>query len=88
MLQIKILGPGCANCQKLAYLTQRAITHLSVEAEIEKVTDYTAITQYPILSTPGLVINEQLVCSGRVPAEAEITAWLTNALEAEAPAAS
>jgi small redox-active disulfide protein 2 len=81
MLKIKILGPGCSNCQKLAYLTQRAITHLSVEAEIEKVTDYAAIMQYPILSTPGLVVNEQVVCSGRVPNEAEITKWLADALE-------
>jgi hypothetical protein len=52
------------------------------------VTDYAAIMQYPILSTPGLVVNEQVVCSGRVPREAEITTWLTNTLEAEAPAAS
>ena len=88
MLKIKILGPGCSNCQKLAYMTQRAITHLSIEAEIEKVTDHAAIMQYPILSTPGLVINEQVVCSGRVPREVGIITWLTNALEAEAPAAS
>ncbi|OGO49214.1 MAG: glutaredoxin [Chloroflexi bacterium RBG_16_63_12] len=81
MLKIKVLGPGCSNCQKLAYLTQRAITHLSIEAEIEKITDYAEITKYPILSTPGLVIDEQLVCAGRVPSEAEITTWLVNALE-------
>ena len=58
MITIKVLGPGCANCQKLAYLAERAITHLGLEAQIEKVTDYAEITKYPILSTPGLVINE------------------------------
>jgi small redox-active disulfide protein 2 len=81
MLTIKVLGPGCANCKALAYLAQRAVTQLGIEARIEKITDYAEITQYPILSTPGLVVNEKLVCSGRVPAEAEIITWLANALE-------
>ena len=81
MLTIKILGSGCANCKKLEYLTQRAVTHLSVEAKIEKVTDPVEIMKYPILSTPGLVINEQVVSAGRVPAEREIVTWLTNTLE-------
>ncbi len=41
MLTIKVLGPGCANCVNLANLTQRAINNLSIEAKVEKVTDYT-----------------------------------------------
>lgn len=81
MLSIKVLGPGCANCKKLAYLTERAVIHLSIEAQIEKVTDYNEIMKYPILSTPGLVINEKLVVSGRIPSEAEITIFLANAME-------
>ena len=81
MLTIKVLGPGCANCKALAYLAQRAVTQLGIEARIEKITDYAEITQYPILSTPGLVVNEKLVSSGRVPTEAEIITWLANALE-------
>ena len=81
MLTIKILGPGCANCQKLAYLTERAVNALSIEAKIEKVTDYAEITKYPILSTPGLVVNEKLVASGRIPSEGEITSFLADALE-------
>ena len=81
MLIIKVLGPGCSNCQKLAYLAERAIAHLAIEAQIEKVTNYTEIMKYPILSTPGLVINEKLVASGRIPSEAEITTFLVNALE-------
>ena len=81
MLHIKVLGPGCANCKKLAYLTDRAVIHLSIEAQIEKVTDYQEIMKYPILSTPGLVINEKLVVSGRIPSEAEITTLLANAMQ-------
>jgi small redox-active disulfide protein 2 len=83
MLNIKVLGPGCENCKKLAYLAERAVTNLSVEAKIEKVTDYAEIMKYPILSTPGLVLNEKLVVSGRVPSEAEITTFLTTAMMAE-----
>lgn len=83
MVTIKVLGSGCANCQKLAFLTERAITNLALDAKIEKVTDYAEIMKYPILSTPGLVVNEKLVSSGRIPSEAEITTFLTNALVAE-----
>jgi small redox-active disulfide protein 2 len=83
MLTIKVLGPGCENCKKLAYLTERAVTNLALEAKIEKVTDYADIMKYPILSTPGLVVNEKLVASGRIPSEAEITSFLTTALLTE-----
>ena len=79
MLNIKVLGPGCDNCKKLAYLAERAATHLGVEAQVTKITDYAEIMKYPLLSTPGLVINEKLVVSGRVPSQAEIVTWLADA---------
>jgi len=80
MLTIKVLGPGCQNCQNLALVTERAIANLSIEAKVEKVTDYAEIMKYSIIATPGLVINEKVVSAGRVPSEAEITTFLTNAL--------
>jgi small redox-active disulfide protein 2 len=80
MLTIKVLGSGCQNCVNLASLTQRAINALSIEANIVKVTDFTEIMKYKILATPGLVINEKVVSAGRVPSEAEITTFITNAL--------
>ena len=83
MLTIKVLGPGCENCKKLANLTEQAVNNLSIEAKIEKVTDYAEIMKYPIMSTPGLVLNEKLVASGRIPSEAEITSFLTTALMEE-----
>jgi small redox-active disulfide protein 2 len=81
MLSIKILGSGCENCKRLAWLAERAAGHLAIEAQIVKVTDYSEIMKYDILSTPGLVINEKLVSSGRIPSETEITTFLADALQ-------
>jgi small redox-active disulfide protein 2 len=76
MVNIKVLGSGCANCKRLEETARKAVETLGIEAEIEKVTDYAEIMKYPILSTPGLVINEKLVSAGRIPSEKEITDWL------------
>jgi small redox-active disulfide protein 2 len=79
MIEVKVLGPGCPNCSRLADLVTRAAAGLGVEASVEKVTALGAIVQYRILATPGLVVDGKLVCSGRVPTEAEITEWLAGA---------
>ena len=76
MLTIKILGSGCANCKRLEATTRKVVEGLGIEADIEKVTDYAEIMKYPILSTPGLVINEKLVSAGRIPSPAQIEAWI------------
>lgn len=76
MLNIKILGSGCANCKRLEQITRKVVTDLGLEAEFEKVTDFNEIMKWPILSTPGLVVNEKLISAGRVPSEAEISGWL------------
>lgn len=76
MMNVKILGSGCANCQRLEALTKKVIDELGVEAQIDHVRDYAEIMKYPILSTPALVINEKVVASGRIPSENEIKGWL------------
>jgi small redox-active disulfide protein 2 len=81
MITIKVLGSGCDNCKKLESVTRQAIDKMAIEAEVIKVTDHTAIMAYNIMSTPGLVINEKVVSAGRIPSEAEITTFITNALE-------
>ncbi len=79
-MKIKILGPGCARCQQLEKTTRKAVKELGIDAEIEDVKDIKKIMQYPILTTPGLVIDEKLVCSGRIPTKAEVTTFITTAL--------
>ncbi|NMD30349.1 MAG: thioredoxin family protein [Chloroflexi bacterium] len=79
MLNIKILGSGCANCKRLEALAREVVGSLGLEAEFEKVTDMAEIMTYPILSTPGLVINGKVVSSGRIPGLSEIEAWLKQA---------
>ena len=77
MLSVKILGSGCANCKKLEAVAREAATSAGLEAEFVKVTDMKAIMAFDLIATPGLVINEKLVSSGRIPTQAEVRQWLT-----------
>ena len=79
MITIKVLGSGCPNCKKVEGIVRQAVGNMGLEAEIVKVTDYVEMMAYPILSTPGLVINENLVCSGRIPSDTEVSVWLADA---------
>lgn len=81
MLTIKVLGPGCENCQKVEGAAKRAVAGLGVRAEISKITDRSEIMSYHVLATPGLVINERLVSAGRIPTDAEVMSWVADALE-------
>jgi small redox-active disulfide protein 2 len=78
MLTVKILGSGCANCKKLEAVAREAASAARLDAEFVKVTDVKQIIAYDLMSTPGLVINEKLVSSGRIPTVAEVQAWLLS----------
>jgi len=82
-MEIKVLGPGCAKCQQLEKTVKEVVKELGVDVKIEDIKDIKKIIEYPILTTPGLVINEKLVCSGRVPDKAEVTTFITTALAKE-----
>ena len=75
-MDIKVLGTGCANCKKLEAVAREAATSAGIEAEFVKVTDMKAIMAFDLMSTPGLVIDDKLVSSGRIPTQAEVRQWL------------
>ena len=79
MKDVKVLGPGCANCRKLEEIAREAVASLGVAAEIDKVTDMQQIIDYGVLKTPGLVINGKLVSSGRIPAPQSVADWIRAA---------
>jgi len=79
-MEIKILGTGCPNCQRLERIAREAVTEMGVEATFVKVTDMRKIMTYDILGTPGLVINEKVASSGRIPTKSEIVSMLATAL--------
>ena len=77
---IKVLGSGCANCVRLEANVKEALAANGIEdATVEKVTDYADIAAYGIMSTPGLVVDEKVLVSGRVPATAEVAQLLASA---------
>lgn len=78
MLNVKILGSGCANCKRLEALVNKLIADHGLQAEVEKVTDYAQMMRWNLMKTPGLVVNDTLVASGRIPSEAEILGFLTQ----------
>ena len=83
MVEIKVLGPGCANCKRLEQITRKIVDSLVVDANIEKVTDYQEIVELGVMTTPGLIVNGEVVSSGRIPSETEVTDWIIKALEAD-----
>jgi len=85
MLSVKVLGPGCRNCQLVEQVAMSGLEALlsenpNLEVTLEHIDDILEIEQYPILFTPGLVVNEKLVCAGRIPSEQEVIGWLREAL--------
>jgi small redox-active disulfide protein 2 len=73
---IKILGSGCAKCNRLEQLTRDAVAELGIDATFEHVRDMDQIMTYPIMTTPALVIDEQVKVAGRMPGRDELLGWL------------
>ena len=89
MSVVKVLGSGCANCKRLEQIIRQALETLAIEdpeleATIGHIEDPAEIKKYPILFTPRLVVNDKLVCAGRIPSEAEVADWLRAAIKQSA----
>lgn len=78
-MTIKILGPGCKNCTLLEKRTREAVAELGIDTDIEKVADYAEIASFGVMKTPGLVLNDVVLVSGKVPTTSEIKRLLAEA---------
>ncbi len=75
-MDIKVLGPGCAKCEKTEKRVKEAIAEIGVAATVEKVTDMMKIAGYGVFGTPAVVIDGEVKCMGKVPKKDEVKAWL------------
>jgi small redox-active disulfide protein 2 len=78
MKTIKVLGTGCRNCETTANLIKIAAEQARVEIKLEKVTDLAEIMSYGVMSTPGVVVDGQLVHAGGLPAPEQVRSWITS----------
>ncbi len=78
MLNVKVLGSGCANCKTTAALIEQIAAELNVPIEIEKVEDYPTIAQYGVMATPGVVIEGKVVHVGGIPKRDTVQLWLKD----------
>jgi len=75
-MKIRILGPGCPRCREVEKRTIDVLAEMNVAADVQKVTDIKEIMGYNILATPGLVINDKVKCSGKIPSKDDIKKWV------------
>lgn len=84
MLHIKVVGSGCPNCQKLEALCKEVVEENDMDAQIVKVTDVNQFAELGVFITPGLVVNDEVVSSGKIPTKSTLKHWLqdrTNQVE-------
>jgi small redox-active disulfide protein 2 len=79
-MKIEIFGPGCVRCKEVEKNARLAVANLGLEAEIVKVEDVKEFAKRGVMFTPGIAIDGELKCAGRIPSFAEITTWITTRL--------
>lgn len=77
-MDILVLGSGCAKCKRLEQLAASVLEELHMDVPVQKVTEFDEIMKFDILSTPALVINDSVMCSGRIPTREEVKEWITT----------
>jgi small redox-active disulfide protein 2 len=75
-MEIKVCGPGCANCTKAENIVREAVADVGIAAEVVKITDFAEMAKLGVLSTPAIVIDGKIMCVGKVPAKSEVLAWI------------
>jgi small redox-active disulfide protein 2 len=76
-MEIKVCGPGCANCTKAENVVREAVAEAGIGAQIYKITDFAEMAKLGVLSTPAIGVNGEIKCVGKVPSKHEVMAWIT-----------
>ena len=79
MLDIKVAGPGCKNCQEVKIRLAKVLAELKVESTIRELKEYQDIAAAGVMMTPGLIVNGKIVSQGKIPTEEHIKGWLREA---------
>jgi len=75
-MEILVLGPGCAKCEKTEKIINEVIAETGADADVQKVSDMMKIAGYGIFNTPAVIVNGKVKCSGKVPSRDEVKSWL------------
>ncbi|MFH7325099.1 thioredoxin family protein [Desulfurivibrio sp. C05AmB] len=75
-MEIKVCGPGCPKCHETERIVKEALAEAGVSAEVEKISDFNEIAKLGVFTTPAVVIDGQIKCSGKTPSKKEVLAWL------------
>lgn len=75
-MEIKVLGPGCAKCEKTEKVVKEAVAEAGVEADIEKVSDMMKIAGYGVFGTPAVIVNGEVKSVGKIPKKKDVLAWI------------
>lgn len=77
-MDIKVLGTGCANCQTTTIIVREVVAEENIDAVVEHVTKIKEIAKYRVSLTPAVVIDGEIISSGKIPTKEEVRTWLTN----------
>ncbi len=75
-MEIKVCGPGCANCTRAENIVREALAEAGIDAQLYKITDFAEMAKLGVLSTPAIVINGKIKCVGKVPSKNEVLEWI------------
>jgi small redox-active disulfide protein 2 len=78
MLNIKVVGSGCPNCQKLEALCKEVVNESKIKANLEKVTEINRFSDLGVMMTPGLIVNDKVLSQGKIPTKSTLIRWLEN----------
>ena len=77
-MEIKVLGPGCAECEQTEKNVKEAVAEKGIDARIDKVTDVIEIAKHGVFGTPAVIVDGEVKCVGKVPKTEEIVSWITQ----------